>query len=155
LHAAEPGAEPQEPPPADSCDACGLASWIAEHRAARPGLDVLQKQVDDWIAAHEKHEAEAAAAAAAAAAGDDGWTVVGAKRGRHKTTDGTISVGGVAPKLAAAKRAAKQPLEVHPDFYRFQKREKQRSEVLALREKFELDKARIAELRRQRAFKPS
>ena len=116
---------------------------------------MVQKQVDDWIAAHEQEKAAAEAAAAAAAAGDDGWTVVGAKRGRHKSTDGTIAVGGVAPKRAAAQHASAPGMPVHDGFYRFQKRDKQRSEVLALREKFEADKARIAELRRQRAFKPS
>ncbi len=129
---------------------------MADYRAERPGLHALQKQVDSWIAEHESAKQEAELAQAAADAGDDGWTVVGAKKGRHKTTDaeGTTVVGGVAPAVAARKRAAAAPPVTHPDFYRFQKREKQRDEVLALRQKFEADKQRIAELRKQRAFKP-
>jgi len=115
---------------------------------------VLQAQVDAWVAAHDAEAAQAAAEAEEAAAGDDGWTVVGAKRGRRKTTDGEgTAVGGVAP--AKAQRAKTGGPEVHADFYRFQKRENQRAAVAELRLKFEDDKRRIAELRAQRKFKPA
>lgn len=125
---------------------------MADHRAERPGLEVLQADVDAWIAAHEAAVADAKAAAAAAA-DDDGWTVVGARHGRRKTTgeDGTV-VGGVAP--AKAERARKAGPVGSPDFYRAQRRENQRAAVLELRKKFEEDKKRIAELRAARKFKP-
>ena len=130
------------------------AGWLAAHRAARPGLEVLQAEVDAWIAAHEAEAAAEAAAAGAAAAEDDGWTVVGAATGRRKTTDGEGTVvGGVDKKVAERARAAAAPT-VHADFYRFQKRETQRAAVADLRVKFEEDKRRIAELRAARKFKP-
>ena len=132
----------------------GLAGWLAEHRAARPGLETLQAEVDAWVATHDAEAAAAAARLEEEAAGDDGWTVVGAKRGRRKTTDGDgTAVGGVAPAKAARAKTAGP--EVHADFYRFQKRENQRAAVAELRKKFEQDKARIAELRAARKFKPS
>jgi ribosomal RNA-processing protein 7 len=40
------------------------------------------------------------------------------------------------------------------DFYRFQKREKSRDELLLLREQFELDKQKVAKLKAARKFKP-
>ena len=154
LEAARPGAAPQEPPPADPSAKRGLAGWLAEHRAARPGLEVLQAEVDAWVAAHDAEAAAAAERAAEEAAGDDGWTVVGAKRGRRKTTDGEgTAVGGVAPAKAARAKLAGP--EIHQDFYRFQKRENQRAAVAELRAKFEEDKKRIAELRAARKFKPA
>jgi len=157
LAAGQPGCEALEPPPAESCEAHGLARWVADHRAERPGLAELQRQVDAWVGAHEAAQAAQAAQGAAAAAGDDGWTVVGAKRGRAKTVDqaGTTSVGGVAPKRAQRQKLAALPLPTHPDFYRFQKRDAQREQVLQLRAKFEQDKQRIVDLRKNRAFKPA
>jgi ribosomal RNA-processing protein 7 len=129
------------------------AEWVAEHRAERPGLDVLQADVDAWIAAHDAAAAEAVQEQEAAAAGDDGWTVVGSKKGRRKTTDGEGTVvGGVAP--AKAERKRKAGAQGAPDFYRHQRRENQRNAVVELRLKFEEDKKRIAELRAQRKFKP-
>jgi ribosomal RNA-processing protein 7 len=155
LEAAKPGASPQEAPPVDPAAKRGLAGWLAEHRGARPGLEVLQAEVDAWVAAHDAEAAETAARLEEEAAGDDGWTVVGAKRGRRKTTDGEgTAVGGVAPAKAARAKLSAGP-ETHADFYRFQKRENQRAAVAELRKRFEEDKQRIAELRAARKFKPS
>jgi hypothetical protein len=109
------------------------------------------------VAADEAANAEAARASEAAAAGDDGWTVVGSKHGRRKTQaedSARTTVGGVAPAKARSKLAAKAPIAVYGDFYRFQRREKHRSEVAELQEKFLADQKRIVELRKQRAFKP-
>lgn len=64
-----------------------------------------------------------------------------------------MTVAGVAGAAAAAQAAAKKD-QTHSDFYRFQQREKRRSELLDLRQKFEEDKRRIAELKASRRFKP-
>ncbi len=109
--------------------------------------------MDAWIAAHEGAAAAVRADAAAAAAADDGWTVVGATRGRRKTTDAEgTAVGGVNPAKAERRRGA-GPVGA-TDFYRHQRRENQRNAVAELRAKFEEDKKRIAELRAARKFKP-
>ena len=80
---------------------------------------------------------------------------MGSKKGRGKTTDasGATSVGGVAPAVAARAKNKGGPAPFS-DFYRFQRREKARSEVLELREKFADDKRRVQELREARRFKP-
>ena len=76
------------------------------------------------------------------------------QQGRRKISDATgTSVGGVATVAAQAKLAAKPDKSV-TDFYRFQQRDKHRNELATLREQFEADKRKVAELRASRRFKP-
>ncbi|KAF8072922.1 Rrp7a [Scenedesmus sp. PABB004] len=137
----------------------GLKAWVAEHKAARPGNAELQKQLDDWM---EAHEAEAAAREAARqqAMAEDGWTVVVRSKGRKRARDvGGVSTvsGGVAAAAAAAARAAaetKQSKQAE-NFYRFQTRDKRRNELMELRQQFEEGRKRLAALKAARHFKPS
>lgn len=82
------------------------------------------QQLDSWVAAYEEEESRRKAAAAAAAA-EDGWTVV-RHVGRKKTAGDGVSVGAVAPAVAAAALQAKQAKQ-ESDFYRFQRREAKRN----------------------------
>lgn len=70
----------------------------------------------------ERKEREARAA-------EGGWTVVVHQKGRKKTTDAEtgITVGSVAQAAVLDNMARKKNKEVAIDFYRFQKREAQRS----------------------------
>lgn len=74
------------------------------------------------------------------------------KKGKTQDAAGTTSVAGVAP--AVAERGRYKGLKTADDFYRFQRHEKQRNAVLELREKFQEDRQRIAELKAARKFKP-
>lgn len=75
-------------------------------------------------------------------------------KGRKKNAgEGGVTVGAVAAAAAGARAAKKRTIE-HTDFYRFQQREKRRNELLELRERFEEDKRRLAELKAVRRFKP-
>lgn len=113
------------------------------------------------MAAHEAAEAERQREREAAMA-EDGWTVVVRAKGRAKTKQrggATVMTGGVAPAAAqaAAAAAAASPgagARPHADFYRFQRRDKRRDELLELQNAFQEDKKRIAELRASRRFKP-
>ena len=88
------------------------------------------------------------------AAGGDGWTVVGGGKGRKKTRDdrGT-AVGAVAAALVEGRRE-KGKKKLEGNFYRFQRRERRRDEVLELRQRFEEDRKRVAAMRKDRQFKP-
>jgi hypothetical protein len=137
------------PPPR----AHGLKGWVEAHKAAKPGNAELQRQLDEWTEAFETEEAAAREAALAATAGD-GWTVVQRHRGRKKnTSESGVTVGAVAAGAAAAQAAGKQA-PLHANFYRFQQREQRRTELLDLRERFEQDKKRLAELKMARKFNP-
>ncbi|KEH29781.1 ribosomal RNA-processing protein [Medicago truncatula] len=133
----------------------GIKKWIMEYHQNRPGLEVLQNQIEDFLTTYEeKLEEERKAKEALAAEG--GWTVVQHHKGRKKTTDSEsgIAVGSVAQAALENKLAKKKNKEVGQDFYRFQKREAQRNELMELQSKFEEDKKRLQQLRAARKFRP-
>ncbi|KAL0430378.1 UNVERIFIED_CONTAM: Ribosomal RNA-processing protein 7A [Sesamum radiatum] len=133
----------------------GMRKWITQYRQSRPGLKLLQERIDDFIMAHEAREEQARAEREAQAA-EGGWTVVVHHKGRKKTTDAEsgIAVGSVAQAAVIDKMAQKKKKEVGLDFYRFQKREAHRNEIMMLQSKFEQDKKRIQQLRAARKFRP-
>ncbi|XP_004499443.1 uncharacterized protein [Cicer arietinum] len=133
----------------------GMKKWITEYHKSRPGLEVLQNQIDDFVTDYEeKLEEERKTKEALAAEG--GWTVVVHHKGRKKTTDSEsgIAVGSVAQVAVENKLAKKKSKNVGLDFYRFQKREAQRNEIMELQSKFEEDKKRLQQLRAARKFRP-
>ncbi|CAH2079776.1 unnamed protein product [Thlaspi arvense] len=134
----------------------GMKKWLTDYSESRPGLDELQTRIDDFMTAHEERlEQEKQNREAKAAEG--GWTVVVHHKGRKKTTEAEsgIAVGSVSQAALEDKVAKKKQSEpVAHGFYRFQRREAQRSELLALQSKFEQDKKRIQQLRAARKFKP-
>ncbi|OVA12516.1 Ribosomal RNA-processing protein 7 [Macleaya cordata] len=132
----------------------GIKKWLTEYHQSRPGLDILQQRIDEFITAHEEREEQARQEREARAA-EGGWTVVVHHKGRKKTTDESgITVGSVAQAAVVDKMAKKKSKEVGIDFYRFQRREAQRNEVMMLQSKFEQDRKRIQQLRAARKFKP-
>ncbi|KAI7841347.1 hypothetical protein COHA_004965 [Chlorella ohadii] len=142
----------------------GLKAWVEEHRALKPGNAELQASgaaaalraaLDEWMAEWEAEDA-ARRAAALKANEEEGWTVVQRHKGRKKNASASgVTVAGVAGAAAAAQLAEKAKKDhTHADFYRFQQREKRRNELLDLRERFEADKKRLADLRSARKWKP-
>ncbi|XP_060971174.1 CAX-interacting protein 4 isoform X2 [Cannabis sativa] len=133
----------------------GMKKWITRYHESRPGLTILQERIDEFITVHEaKLEEERKAREARVAEG--GWTVVTHHKGRKKTTDAEsgITVGSVAQAVADNKLAKKKTNEVGLDFYRFQRKESQRNEIMLLQSKFEQDKKKIQQLRAARKFRP-
>ncbi|XP_027079653.1 uncharacterized protein [Coffea arabica] len=133
----------------------GMKKWIMEYHQRRPGLKVLQERIDDFITAHEAREEQERKEREALAA-EDGWTVVTHHRGRKKTTDTEtgVTVGSVAQAAVLDKMAKRKSKGVGLDFYRFQKREARKNEILLLQDKFEQDKRKIQQLRAARKFRP-
>ncbi|KAL3813528.1 hypothetical protein ACJIZ3_014796 [Penstemon smallii] len=133
----------------------GMQKWIMQYHQSRPGLKVLQEKIDDFIMAHEAKEEQARKEREAQAA-EGGWTVVVQHKGRKKTTEAEsgIAVGSVAQAAVLDKMAKKKNKDVGLDFYRFQKREAHRSEIMMLQSKFEQDKKRIQQMRASRKFRP-
>ncbi|KAI3414528.1 RRP7 domain-containing protein [Psidium guajava] len=139
----------------DEDESKGMKKWVMEYYQKRPGIKVLQQRIDDFITTHEatleqeRKEREARVA-------EGGWTVVTHHKGRKKTTDSEsgIVVGSVSQAALEDKLAKKKRKEVGSDFYRFQRREAQRSEIMMLQSKFEQDRKRIQQLRAARKFRP-
>jgi len=134
----------------------GMKKWIGNYKAKRPGVEVLQRQIDQWMADYDEREQQTERDREDAEA-EDGWTVVVAKTGRKKTTDDTgISVGAVALEAAEDRgnKKRRKKADAALDFYRFQRHEARRNEVLELQERFQEDKKRIAQLKAARKFRP-
>ncbi|XP_020089813.1 ribosomal RNA-processing protein 7 homolog A isoform X2 [Ananas comosus] len=133
----------------------GMKKWLIEYKQNRPGLKELQQRIDDFITTYEEQQEQERREKEARAA-EGGWTVVVHHKGRKKTTDAEsgVTVGSVAQAAVVDKIEKKKSKEVALDFYRFQKREAQRNEVMMLRSKFEQDKKRIQQLRAARKFRP-
>ncbi|XP_055805311.1 uncharacterized protein LOC129874108 isoform X2 [Solanum dulcamara] len=133
----------------------GMRKWVADYYQNRPGLEVLQERIDEFIIDYEaKKEQEKKEKEALAA--EDGWTVVVHHKGRKKNTDSEtgIAVGSVSQAAVMDNMARKKNKDVGLDFYRFQKREAKRNEIMVLQSKFEQDKKRIQQLRAARKFRP-
>jgi hypothetical protein len=136
----------------------GLRAWVESHKAQKPGNDVLQTELDRWMGEYEAEQEEKKRKALEASL-EDGWTVVQRHKGRRKSSSdggnaGPTVVGAVAAAAASSIANRKMMKTEYSDFYRFQQREKRRNELLELREKFEQDKRRLAELKSMRNFKP-
>jgi ribosomal RNA-processing protein 7 len=107
----------------------GMKKWVSDYYEGRPGLDELQKRIDDFMTAHEERlEQEKQDKEAKAAEG--GWTVVVHHKGRKKTTEsetgtavGSFSQAALEDKIAKKKQS--EP--VAHGFYRFQRRDAQRN----------------------------
>ncbi|XP_074308261.1 uncharacterized protein LOC141643127 [Silene latifolia] len=136
-------------------DSKGMKKWIKEYHERRPGIKVLQDQIDDYITAYEEKEDQAKREKQASLA-EDGWTVVVHHKGGKKTTDteSGVAVGSVAEAAVREKLAMKKKKDVGLDFYRFQRKEANRSEIMKLQSKFMEDKKRIQQLRAARKFRP-
>ncbi|KAH7440990.1 hypothetical protein KP509_03G019700 [Ceratopteris richardii] len=139
---------------AESEPAVGMKKWLSEYHNQRPGLHVLQQRIDEFIADFEARE-ERARQERETAAAEEGWTVVTRHKGRKKTTDSEsgITVGGIAP-AAVENKQKKKTTETALNFYRFQRREARRNEILELQQRFEEDKKKIVALRAARKFRP-
>lgn len=136
----------------------GLRAWVESHKSEKPGNDVLQAELDRWMEEYEAEEEEKRRKALEASQ-EDGWTVVQRHKGRKKSSSdggkaGPTVVGAVAVAAARSIANRKSIKTEYSDFYRFQQREKRRNELVELREKFEQDKRRLAELKSMRNFKP-
>ncbi|THU54559.1 hypothetical protein C4D60_Mb10t26370 [Musa balbisiana] len=133
----------------------GMKKWLINYKESRQGLKILQQRIDEFITAYEAQQEQERRERETLAA-EGGWTVVVHHKGRKKTTDSEsgITVGSVAQAAVLDNMARKKNKEVALDFYRFKKRESQRSEVMMLQSKFEQDKKRIQQLRAARKFRP-
>lgn len=156
LQAAVRGGTPVDPPRTTGALAVGLEAWVSDFRHERAGPITVQTRIDKWFETFELEEQKKANDAAASASQDHGWTVVEAKRGRRKTTDGdTITVGGIRAATAEGRKKTTACPSTNENFYRFQAREKRRGELYELKAKFSVDKERVAKLKASRKFRPS
>ncbi|KAI8639249.1 ribosomal RNA-processing protein 7-domain-containing protein [Parasitella parasitica] len=134
----------------------GFERYILAYDLSRPNAADLQQEVDSFMKKFkaDEYQKEREKLERMNQMDDDGFTVV-VRHKKTKATDGTIHVGSISAEAAEAQREhkLKQKKEL-VNFYRFQMREKKQNELVELRKRFEEDKAKIAQLKQSRKFKP-
>lgn len=137
----------------------GLRAWQQAHQAARPDPEALQREVNEAMQAYDALQAQRAAEERAKfnQPDEDGWVTVTSAARKRRVKDGQVKVMAARKtSLSAGKNqvAKKKKEQILQDFYRFQRRERQRKELTDLRRKFELDKERVAQMKANRKFRP-
>lgn len=129
----------------------GVTEWCEAYRQQCPQVKLLQKEIDDYMAVFDsKVEQERQVAREAEGVPDEeGWVTV-TRYGKSKGAPRTEAHEKRLSKKEKKKRKEKELL----NFYSFQMRETKREHIAQLRQKFEEDKRRVADMRAARKFRP-
>ncbi|KAG6821447.1 hypothetical protein H0H93_010171 [Arthromyces matolae] len=162
LERALSSASKSRPWPSISEEPSGLAHYTSLYDTLRPALDAVKEHADSSILVFEhnvqKTKQKSQYRKGEAIVDDDGFTLVTRGGAYGKTLGGGV---GVATKqfqrsgqTSKRNRTHKKEAKEKKEFYAFQKAEKQRSELMNLKRKWEEDKAKVETLKASRRFKP-
>lgn len=129
-----------------------LEGILKDYFCRRPDVQLLQKHVNEQMSAFEDQE-EAKRnqlAKASKTADEEGFITVVSKATTATTTAATTSG---QPKGRLQQDGKELPFEIPKNFYKFQTRRKKVDELQELKRKFEADKLRLEQLRKDRLFK--
>jgi len=142
-------------------DLSGLSHYRALYHSLRPPLDSVKAHADSSIELYEyefaKKKQKSKYRKGEAIVDEDGFTLVTRGGAYGQTLGGGV---GVASKRfqrsgeTTRNRNAKKDKKEKEGFYAFHKAEKQRSELMELKRKWEEDKAKVEKLKASRRFKP-
>ncbi|XP_072947403.1 ribosomal RNA-processing protein 7 homolog A [Epargyreus clarus] len=128
----------------------GINKWVNEYNSSVLLPKVLKERVEEFMKTHdeklkqiEKKEKQLEQE------DDEGWITV-TKRGKIQSFARTEKVEN---KIMAKEEKNKKRKELK-NFYTFQIRESKMKHIVALRQKFEEDKRKIAQIKQSRRFKP-
>ncbi|XP_014489124.1 PREDICTED: ribosomal RNA-processing protein 7 homolog A [Dinoponera quadriceps] len=127
----------------------GLEKWSKEYNDTVCDERATKREIEEYMKSYDKDVNDRIAKTAEE--DDDGWTTVTGrkKRGQFAPTRKESTMSKTLQKEEQRKRK-KRLL----NFYTFQIREAKKQNLAELREKFELDKKRLQELKLKRTFKP-
>ncbi|KAF5334386.1 hypothetical protein D9611_013551 [Ephemerocybe angulata] len=147
--------------PVSSEEPSGLAHYSTVYKNLRPPLDSIQEHVDTYMELFEyklaKSKQKSKYKKGEAVVDEDGFTLVTRGGAYGKTLGGGVAVATKrfqrSGETSARVRTKKDKGEKE-GFYAFQRAEKQRSELINLKRKWEEDKAKVEKLKQSRKFKP-
>ncbi|KAI8084333.1 ribosomal RNA-processing protein 7-domain-containing protein [Gilbertella persicaria] len=131
----------------------GFGRYLLAYQLSRPNAHDLQKQVDSFMMKFkaDEYKKEREKLERMNQMDEDGFTVV-VRHKKAKTTDGSTNIAAISAEAAEQYQPKKKKELLN--FYRFQMREQKQNELVELRKRFEEDKAKIAQLKQNRKFKP-
>ncbi|KAG6456823.1 hypothetical protein O3G_MSEX009994 [Manduca sexta] len=128
----------------------GIQKWIEQHNNAVQPPKVLKENIENFMKEFDTKMAEAERKEKQLEQEDDeGWVTV-TKRGKVQSFARTEKVEN---KILEKEEKKKKRKELK-NFYTFQIRESKMKHIVALRQKFEEDKKKIAQIKQTRRFKP-
>ncbi|CAG9089337.1 unnamed protein product [Plutella xylostella] len=128
----------------------GINKWIDEYNNSVYQPKALKQKIEEFMKQHDEETKEAEKKEKKLEEEDDeGWVTV-TKRGKVQSFARSEKVEN---KIMAKEEKGKKRKELK-NFYTFQIRESKMKHIVALRQKFEEDKKKIAQIKQSRRFKP-
>ncbi|XP_022095462.1 ribosomal RNA-processing protein 7 homolog A-like [Acanthaster planci] len=129
----------------------GYKKWCSDYTLSRPDVDDLQKEIDDFMQEYDAkvQEEELKAKELEGVPDEEGWITVTRKSAKPAVARTEKN----QRRLRAKERKKREKTELL-NFYTFQMRESKREHIAQLRQKFEEDKQKIAQMKAARKFKP-
>jgi len=124
----------------------GIQKWVKEYADRYPDKSLIQMEADEYMRRYDqKVQDENKALEDSLKPDEEGWVTIPVKK-----------KGLTKNKLKTSKKAEKKKrIEKElQHFYMFQQREVKRDKIATLRQQFEEDKKRIAQMQQLRKFKP-
>lgn len=127
----------------------GLDKWMNEYTSQIPNEKDLDAEVNKYMKTFEDDEMKEKEDEKRIEKDEDGWTIVkkSGKNAGFQQKESTISK--IENKIASRK--SKKELT---NFYTFQIRESKQRHIISLRKKFESDKWKVEQMKKERKFKP-
>ncbi|OCF75839.1 ribosomal RNA-processing protein 7 [Kwoniella mangroviensis CBS 8886] len=146
----------------------GLEYYTSLYNTCRPDLSAVKEYADSSMDRFDHLHglllsSRAKAQGAGALVDEDGFTVVvrsgrygraGARGDEFGTGKGGVGVASTNFQKKMKKKKEGSGAGELKDFYKFQRNERKRQELAELRSKFESDKQKVEELKKNRRFKP-
>ncbi|KAF9527973.1 ribosomal RNA-processing protein 7-domain-containing protein, partial [Crepidotus variabilis] len=138
----------------------GLAHYRAVYASLRPSLESVQAFADSSMEVYEynlaKDKQKSKYKKGEAIVDEDGFTLVTRGGAYGKTLGGGVGVASKKFQRSAGQSRTRNrgDKKAKDGFYAFQKAEKQRSELMELKRKWEEDKAKVEKLKASRRFRP-
>lgn len=128
----------------------GLDKWIEQHNSSIMLSKTIKENIEEFMKSYDQTvKREKEKEKLLEQEDDEGWVTV-TKRGKVQSFARSEKVEN---KILAKEEINKKRKELK-NFYTFQIRESKMKHIVALRQKFEEDKKKIAQIKQSRRFKP-
>lgn len=127
----------------------GLDKWMIEYTSQIPNEKDLEAEVNKYMNVFEEDEMKEKEDEKRVETDDDGWTIV-KKSGKNAGFQQKESIISKIEDKVASRKSKKELA----NFYTFQIRESKQRHIVSMRKRFESDKRKVEQMKKDRKFKP-